>query len=75
MWRTPELYWPRPLPSYRQRDFDTGFKREHGRSWRGNLTSYRQRASKMKRTDEDSQQGSKESLQEVGLDHSSDEVR
>ena len=58
-------------PPYRQHDFDTGFEREHGRSWKGKLV---RTIGNEPLNREVSRREDVTSFQEVGLSHSSDEV-
>ena len=58
-------------PPYRQHDFDTGFEREHGRSWKENLCGLSDTSPKER---EVSRRSVVTCFQEVGLSHSSDEV-
>ena len=58
-------------PPYRQHDFDTGFEREHGRSWKENLCELLE-TSPLRRGGLTRWEVT--SFQEVGLNHSSDEV-
>lgn len=58
-------------PPYRQHDFDTGFKREHGRSWKENLYGLLETSPN---EGEASRREDVRSFQEVGLSHRSEEV-